>query len=164
MPRKSKSKAIKDSGEEPIVTRPRRSATRRSVTTYREASDSEYEEEKGTSLQYVKPEKAEDDDTVHTKETSSSSEGGESSQEEDTAKTKLATKKQPKATTGTKKKPLRKKINDRIKDQIKKVSMKRKREKAEDIDDSQYIVSPPKKIAQNEDNPVDWRVHTAIDY
>lgn len=159
-----KNKITKDRDLEPIVTRPRRHATRRSVMTYRESSDSEQDEEKELrQTQKASKTKTKDDDSIDTKVTAVSSEDEGNSDEEVTAKTKLATKKQAKTTARSKKKDTFKKVK-KTNDQLKEVNKKRKRFKVDDIDDSQYIVSPPKKTHQTDDDPVDWRVQTAIDY
>lgn len=160
MARKPKNKGLRATEKEAIASRPRRSAARRSVATYREESDSEFEDKQETP-KYVKSEKKADDDTVDTKSSSSSAEDEEISELDGRhTKTKLASKKSSKASTDSKKLPLRKNINEKIK----RVSGKRKRTENNDIDDSRYIVSPPKKIHQQDDSPVDWRVHTAVDY
>ncbi|GAX15606.1 hypothetical protein FisN_3Hh076 [Fistulifera solaris] len=143
-------------------SRPRRNAARRSAATYREDSDSDFEEKKRPT-KFVKAEKDEDDATVDTKASSlpseDESEEGLSDDDAFPAKSKLASKKPSKASAGTKKKPLHKKINEKVKQ----IGGKRKRGEKE-IDDSHYIVSPPKMTSSRDDNPVDWRVHSAIDY
>jgi hypothetical protein len=162
MARKSK-KMFQETGKVVAASRPRRTAARRSATTYREDNDSDFEE-KEHPTKFVKAEKNEDDATADTKASSlpseDESEEGLSDDDAPPAKSKLAPKKTSKASTGTKKKPLHKKINEKIKQ----VSGKRKRAEKSEIDDSHYIVSPPKMSGSRDDNPVDWRVHSAVDY
>ncbi|GAX19136.1 hypothetical protein FisN_3Lh076 [Fistulifera solaris] len=162
MARKSK-KGWQETGKV-AGSRPRRNAARRFATTYREDSDSDLEV-KERPTKFLKGEKDEDDATVDTNASSlpseDESEKGLCDDDAPPSISKLASKKASKAASmGIKQKPLRKKINQKAKQ----IGGKRKRVEKSEIDDSHYIVSPPKRAGLHDDNPVDWRVHSVVDY